>query len=98
MKMSPFFPIPIAKTFSLGCMTLLVMSSAIAVVYTKHINRSLHIQLQQLQKTRDNLHIEWSKLLLEQGTLGSDLRVEKIASDELNMFVPKAEEMMVVRP
>jgi len=76
----------------------LVFSSAMSVVYIKHVNRSLHIQLEQLQQVRDKLHVEWTQLLLEQGTLGSDLRVEKVAREQLKMVVPPTEQVVVIKP
>lgn len=82
----------------LGLLIFLVLSTAMGVVYTKHFNRSLHIQLQQLQDTKDKLHVEWTQLLLEQGTLGSDVRVEQIARDKLEMIVPVPSQMVVIRP
>lgn len=75
-----------------------VLGSAIAVVYTQHLNRSLHIQLQHLHEMRDALHVEWSQLLLEQGTYGSDVRVEKVAQDTLKMKLPTPEQIRVIRP
>jgi cell division protein FtsL len=77
---------------------LLVLSSALGVVYTKYLNRNLHIQLEALQDSRDNLHVEWTQLLLEQGTLASDLRVEKIAREKLGMIVPSNKEIVVIQP
>ncbi len=68
------------------------------VVYTKYLNRNLHIQLEALQNARDNLHIEWTQLLLEQGTLASDLRVEKIARERLDMIIPANKDIVVVQP
>ena len=56
------------------------------------------MELQTLNKTKEELRIEWSQLLLEQGTLGSELRVEKIAREQLGMRVPLPEQMMVIRP
>ena len=93
----------ISQTFSrqfLGLLLLggLVLSSAIGVVYIKHLNRSLHIQLQQLQGLRDKLHIEWTQLLLEQGTLGSDVRVEKTAREQLGMIIPSSNQVVVIKP
>lgn len=79
-------------------LVLCVLSSALAVVVSKHLNRRLHIQLQQLQQARDALHIEWSRLLLEQGTLGSDARVEQVAREQLGMTVPAANQIMVLKP
>ena len=79
-------------------LSLLVLSSALGVVYTKYLNRNLHIQLEALQHSRDNLHVEWTQQLLEQGTLASDLRVEKIARETLKMIVPLNKEILVIQP
>ncbi len=84
-----------AKLFFLG---VLLLSAALGVVYTKYLNRHLHIQLETLQHERDNLHVEWTQLLLEQGTLASDLRVEKIAREKLKMIVPSSKEIVVIQP
>jgi len=75
-----------------------VLGSALLIVYTQHLNRSLHIELQHLDDIRDALHVEWSQLLLEQATYGSDLRVERVAQERLHMRVPKQEQMMVIHP
>jgi len=86
------------KGFVLGCMVLCVLASAMMVVTTKHLNRKLHIDLQDLQQKRDKLHIEYSQLLLEQGTLGSDARVEQVAREQLGMNLPKPEQTWVIKP
>ncbi len=93
----PLSPLLSIQAFCLCVLMLGVLGSAIAVVYSKHLNRKLHIELQQLQQARDNLHVEWSRLLLEQGTLGSDVRVEQVASHELDMVLPKHEDILVIR-
>lgn len=94
----PLNPLFSFKVLGLSVFMLCVLGSAMAVVYIKHLNRKLHIELQQLQQSSDNLHVEWSKLLLEQGTLGSDVRVEQVAVDQLNMVLPKHDEIMVIKP
>jgi cell division protein FtsL len=82
----------------LGLLVFLILISALGVVATKHFNRSLHIQLQRLQNSKDKLHVEWTQLLLEQGTLGSDVRVEQIAREKLGMITPVPSQMVVIRP
>lgn len=77
---------------------LFVLITAVGVVYTKHLNRSLHMQLEKLQKSRDRLHEEWTQLLLEQSTLGSEVRVEKIAREQLGMTTPSQPKVIVIRP
>lgn len=98
---TPLSPLDTVFSFSQILVILLMISmlgSAIAVVYIQHLNRSLHIKLQQLHELRDALHVEWSQLLLEQGTYGSDVRVERMANERLNMVVPRAEHVMVIKP
>lgn len=77
---------------------LCVFCSALMVVYTTHINRGLHSKLQELQSKRDELHVEWTQLLLEQGVLGSEARVEKMAREELGMVLPLPNQMVVISP
>lgn len=67
---------------------LVIMVQALGVIYTKQSRRTLHAKLQSLYATRDKLQIEWSKLLLEQGTWQAETRVDKIAREQLGMVVP----------
>jgi cell division protein FtsL len=75
---------------ALGMLSLLVMviASAIAVVYTKHASRILFAELQRLTVAQDALRVEWRRLQLEQGTLGAHSRIEQMARDRLEMTVP----------
>lgn len=95
---SPFFQIFEKQMYGVWLVSLLVLGSAIGVVYTKHLYRNRHIQLQQLQNARDKLHVEWTQLLLEQGTLGSDVQVEKVAREQLRMIMPPPNQMAVIKP
>lgn len=94
----PFTSLYTFKNFGIILLFLSVLGSAIGVVYAKHWDRHLHIDLQRLQHARDELHIEWSRLLLEQGTLASDVRVEHVAREQLSMMIPGSEEIVVVKP
>lgn len=87
-----------SRIYSFIFVSGLVVISALALVYIRHTNRSLHINLQKIQMSRDELHVAWTQLRLEQGTLGSDVRVERIARDQLGMVSPNPKEIMVVRP
>ena len=98
LVLSPFAYLMNKRLLGLWVLGLLVLSSAISVVYAKHLHRGLHIQLQQLQQERDKYHVEWTQLLLEQGTLGSDLRVEKVAREQLGMIIPPPNQIVVIKP
>jgi cell division protein FtsL len=43
------------------------------------------------------LAVEWDQLQLEQSTLATHARVEKIASDNLHMRVPEASRVQVIQ-
>ncbi len=77
---------------------LLVLGSALGVVYTTHESRKLFVELQVLQAVRDELNIEWGRLLLEQSTLATPTRVENIARRKLGMKPPPPEQIVIVTP
>ncbi|HUT40167.1 MAG TPA: cell division protein FtsL [Gammaproteobacteria bacterium] len=77
---------------------LLVIVSAVAVVYAKHQGRKLFVELQVLGKERDFMDIEWGQLQLEQGTLTTQGKVEKIARERLGMASLGADAMVIVKP
>jgi cell division protein FtsL len=78
-------------------LTLAVMASALAVIQAKHESRRHFSQLQALEKERDQMNVEWGQLQLEQGTWASHSRVERIARMRLNMRVPEAEAMVIIK-
>ena len=77
---------------------LIVIGSAIAVVYSKHFGRTEFVILQKLEHKRDNLNEEWGRLLLEQSTWASPGRVEQQARLRLKMIVPSPEMTVLIKP
>jgi len=55
------------------------------------------MKLQHLQQETESLQVEWSQLLLEQGTWGSDVRVEKLARIRLHMVLPEPNEVAILQ-
>jgi cell division protein FtsL len=70
--------------------------SAIALVYTKHESRKLFVELEELTHQRDELNIEWGQLQIEQSTWATHARIEQVASDDLALVRPTANEIVVV--
>ncbi len=77
-------------------LVVMVLVSALAVVYVRHRNRMLFVQLQTLQAERDKLNIEWGKLLLEQGAWSEHRRIEERARRQLGLTIPRPEQTVVV--
>jgi cell division protein FtsL len=77
---------------------LVVVVSAVCVVYAKHQARKLFIELQVLENERDAMDVEWGQLQLEQSTLTTQGQVEVAARDRLGMVVLSADNMVMVKP
>lgn len=75
---------------------LLVVLSALGVIYSSFKARHLVAEFQLLQDQRNDFQEEWGQLLLEQSTLGAFSRVEQLAGKELKMAVPSPEQIVMV--
>jgi cell division protein FtsL len=80
-------------------MILLIITfvSAISVVYVKHYNRKLFVEVQQLEKQRDDMDVEWGKLQLEQNTWATHARIERIAREKLQMITPDSKDVIYIK-
>ena len=70
---------------------ILTFVSAVSVVFVTYYQRKLFVSLQSLQQKKDKMNIEWGKLQLEENTWSTTSRIEKVATKQLNMQVPKSE-------
>lgn len=78
------------KVLLIMILLIITFVSAISVVYVKHYNRKLFVEVQQLEQQRDDMEIEWGKLQLEQNTWATHNRIERIAKEKLHMITPDA--------
>ena len=86
------------RPLTLVVLLLVVVSSSVGVVYSKHQARKLFVELQALANERDDMDIEWGQLQLEQGTLTTQGQIEKAARDRLGMVSLGADNMVIVKP
>jgi cell division protein FtsL len=77
---------------------VVTIASALGVVYARQKHRQLFIEINQLQRERDDLNIEFGRLQLEQATWAETNRIEQIATGKLGMFTPTGKDIVVVRP
>ena len=75
---------------------LLVLVSALSIVYSAHDTRNKFNELELLRAQQDALQIEWGKYLLEESAWASYGRIEKIAIDKLSMQIPSGQEIIMV--
>ncbi|PYA50121.1 cell division protein FtsL [Serratia marcescens] len=72
--------------------------SAVFVVTPAHRTRLLTAEREQLVLERDALDIEWRNLILEENALGDHSRVERIATEKLQMqHVDPSQENIIVK-
>ncbi|MCW8886430.1 MAG: cell division protein FtsL [Motiliproteus sp.] len=81
-----------------GILTVFIVFSALAVIYSAYLYRQLFNEQQQMLQVRDELQVEWGQLLLEQSALAAHSRIETIVTKKLGMYVPAPNEIVVVRP
>ncbi len=75
---------------------LVLIACALGVVTSQHTVRKLFIALEKEKGIEQKLEIEWGKLQLEQSTLIMHGRIERIATEHLNMMVPAASSIQIV--
>ena len=76
---------------------LLVLVSALSVIYVTHISRDAFIESQELHELSQNYDVEWGRLLIERSNSSSIARLESIASSKLHMQVPDANRVVVLK-
>jgi cell division protein FtsL len=71
--------------------------TAIGVVFARHEHRQLFIALTKLERSRDELNIEFGRLQLEQATWAESNRIDQVARMRLGMKFPETSDIVVVR-
>ncbi|MFM1885345.1 MAG: hypothetical protein RL026_502 [Pseudomonadota bacterium] len=91
--------LPEGAWLPLACvMWALALACCLWAVHTRHRARELFVELEQLNRQRDVLDIEWGQLQLEQSTWSSHAWVEQVAVERLRMAQPRPVDIQVMRP
>jgi len=83
--------------FAIGLGVALFVS-AVAVVYVQHYRRMQFVELRKLERERDAMEVEWGQLKLEQSTWATHERIERLALDKLDLYMPPAADVVLVNP
>lgn len=81
----------------IGLLWLLVVISALGVVYVTHVQRMRFNELQALKRQENELQVEWGQLLLEQSAWSTPSRVERIANKQLGLVSPDPAKINLVK-
>ncbi len=76
----------------------ILVACALSLVSSQHKARKLYVELQKEHELAKQLEVEWGQLQLEQSTWAMHGRIEKIATQKLNMRVPPASRIQNVPP
>ncbi len=85
------------KLVLLPVLFIAVVFVSIKTVVYRHEARSLFVEAQRLEKERDVLAAQWSRLKLEQGTVLNQVSVERQARWDLGMHIPKTSDVQMIR-
>lgn len=84
------------KNFLVVMLFLLVLASSLSVVYLRNIERHYYSVNQTLVKQHNQIEIEKSQLLLEQGMWSAPRRVQKVANNRLGMVSSEPKAIIVI--
>lgn len=75
-----------------------LLASAAGAIYVKHRSRELFVELERVNRERDQLEIDWGRLQLEQSAWSTHAFVEKVAASNLGMRSPPPKQIEVIAP
>lgn len=84
------------QSLLLTMLLILLIVSALSVVYSSHYSRQLFHELKLQKQHKNDLETEWGQLLLEQSALSAHTRVEKAAKEHLDMSLPESKDIKLV--
>ena len=70
-------------------LAVMVIGSAMTVVYVKHESRMLFSELRDVHEEQDRQVMRWSRLQLQNSTLITQSNVEAVARRKLHMVLPE---------
>lgn len=76
---------------------LVLLLTALAVVYSSFVNRHLAHEWQVLGNEHTRLQEEYGRLMLEYSTLAAPSRIEQIARSKLNMQFPDKNNTKIIQ-
>ncbi len=81
-----------------GVLILVLLISALTVIYSKYQSRLIFIEIQKQERELDQYEVEWGQLQLELTTLAEQNRVEQVAREQLKLVMPAREKIIYIKP
>ena len=67
------------------------------MIFIKHESRELFIELEGLKQARDELNIQWSELKSQENRWANPVRIEQLATGNLEMRKPNIESIRIYK-
>lgn len=77
---------------------IMLLASALAVVFSKYESRSLFTAIQKQKENLDDYEVEWGQLQLELTTLTEENRIERVAKNHLKLSMPERNKTIYIKP
>lgn len=87
-----------SRYLSVSGLILVLLISALIVIYSKYHSRLLFIEIQKQERALDQYEVEWGQLQLELTTLAEQNRVEQVAREQLKLVMPLREKIIYIKP
>jgi cell division protein FtsL len=86
------------RYFLIAVLLVAALGTAIGVVFARQQHRQAYVELTRLERERDEINMEFSRLQLEQATWSETNRIEQVATEKLGMKSPEGADMVVISP
>jgi len=87
-----------ARYIGMAGLILVLLVSALVVIYSKYQSRLIFIEIQKQERALDQYEVEWGQLQLELTTLAEQNRVEQVAREQLKLVMPLREKIIYIKP
>ena len=77
---------------------IVLLASALAVIYSKYFSRLIFIEIQKQERALDQYEVEWGQMQLEVTMLAEQNRVELVAREQLKLAMPLREKIIYIKP
>ena len=82
----------------LSVVSIVLLLSALAVIYSKYYSRLIFIEIQKQERALDQYEVEWGQMQLELTMLAEQNRVELVAREQLKLVMPLREKIIYIKP
>ncbi|MFZ4502348.1 MAG: cell division protein FtsL [Methylovulum sp.] len=86
------------RLWGMGSLFLILLGSALTVIFCKYHSRLLFMEIQQQESALDQYEVEWGQMQLELTMLTEHNRIEQFAVENLKLITPLREKTIYLKP